>query len=54
MLAKNYLINTKMSTDEIAFLLAYQETNFFQRAFSIWTGKSVQQFRKDKSDEQLS
>lgn len=51
MLAKNYLINTKMSTDEIAFLLAYQETNSFQRAFSIWTGKSVQQFRKDNNNE---
>lgn len=50
MLAKNYLINTKISTDEIAFLLAYQETNSFQRAFSVWTGKSVQQFRKDNSE----
>lgn len=47
MLAKNYLLNTKMSTDEIAFLLAYQETNSFQRAFSVWTGKSVQQFRQE-------
>lgn len=49
MLAKNYLINTKMSTDEIAFLLAYQETNSFQRAFAIWTDKSVQQFRNDNN-----
>jgi AraC-like DNA-binding protein len=46
MLAKNYLLNTQMTTDEIAFLLAYQETNSFQRAFSIWTGKTVQQFRQ--------
>ena len=30
MLAKNYLLNTNLSTDEIAFLLAYQEVNFFQ------------------------
>lgn len=51
MLAKNYLLNTKMSTDEIAFLLAYQETNSFQRAFSVWTGKSVQQFRQDNDKE---
>ena len=47
MLAKNYLLNTKMSTDEIAFLLAYQETNSFQRAFNIWTGKTIHQFRQE-------
>lgn len=47
MLAKNYLLNTQMTVDEIAFLLAYQETNSFQRAFSVWTGKTVQQFRQD-------
>ena len=47
MLAKNYLLNTQMSIDEIAFLLAYQETNSFQRAFAIWTGKTAQQCRQD-------
>lgn len=46
MLAKNYLLNTTMSTDEIAFLLAYQETNSFQRAFSIWTGETIQEFHQ--------
>jgi AraC-like DNA-binding protein len=45
MLAKNYLLNTDITADEIAFLLAYQETNSFLRAFSTWTGKSVQQYR---------
>lgn len=47
MLAKNYLLNTGYSVDEIAYLLAYQETNSFLRAFNIWTGQSVQQFRKN-------
>lgn len=47
MLAKNYLLNTNLSTDEIAFLLAYQETNSFQRAFNIWTGQTIHQFRQD-------
>ena len=46
MLAKNYLLNTTMSTDDIAFLLAYQETNSFLRAFHAWTGESVQQYRQ--------
>lgn len=46
MLAKNYLLNTAMTTDEISFLLAYQETNSFLRAFNTWTGMSVQQYRQ--------
>lgn len=45
MLAKNYLLNTDITADEIAFLLAYKETNSFLRAFSTWTGRSVQQYR---------
>lgn len=48
MLAKNYLLNTTMSTDDIAFLLAYQETNSFLRAFNAWTGMSVQQYRESQ------
>lgn len=47
MFAKNYLINTQMSADEIAFLLAYQETNSFIRAFSIWTGQGVNEYRQN-------
>lgn len=46
MLAKNYLLNTTMTIDDIAFLLAYQETNSFLRAFSTWTGESPQQYRQ--------
>lgn len=47
-LAKNYLLNTAMTSDDIAFLLAYQETNSFLRAFNTWTGMSVQQYRQTK------
>lgn len=46
MLAKNYLLNTTMTIDDIAFLLAYQETNSFLRAFNTWTGMSAQQYRQ--------
>lgn len=49
MLAKNYLLNTSDSVDEIAYLLAYQETNSFLRAFNLWTGKTVQQFRQENN-----
>ena len=40
-IAKYYIKNTDMSTDDISFLLGYQELNSFLRAFSIWTGISV-------------
>lgn len=45
-LAKHYIRNTDMSIDEIAFLLGYQEINSFLRAFSIWTGMSIGEYRK--------
>ena len=37
MLAIHYLRNTDISTNDIAFLLGYQEINSFLRAFTIWT-----------------
>jgi AraC-like DNA-binding protein len=46
LLAKHYIRNTDMGSDEIAFLLGYQELNSFLRAFSIWTGMSVGEFKK--------
>lgn len=45
-LAKHYIRNTDMSSDDIAFLLGYQELNSFLRAFAAWTGMSVSEYRK--------
>lgn len=45
-LAIHYLSNTDMSTNDIAYLLGYQELNSFLRAFTLWTGKSVSEYRK--------
>ena len=45
LLAKHYLLNTEMSSDDIAFLLGYQEINSFLRAFNVWTGMSITEFR---------
>ena len=45
-IAKYYIKNTDMSTDDISFLLGYQELNSFLRAFSIWTGISVSEYKK--------
>lgn len=46
MLAIHYIRNTEMSTNDIAFLLGYQEMNSFLRAFTIWTGQSISEYRK--------
>ena len=48
LLACNYIRNTDMSSEDIAFLLGYQELNSFLRAFSIWTGMSVGEYRKQQ------
>lgn len=48
LLAKHYLRNTEMSSDEIAFLLGYQEINSFFRAFNAWTGMSITDYRKQE------
>ena len=44
-LAIHYIKNTDMSTRDIAYLLGYSEVNSFLRAFSVWTGKNLSEFR---------
>lgn len=46
MLAIHYISNTDISTNDIAYLLGYQELNSFLRAFTMWTGKSVSEYKK--------
>lgn len=45
LLAKHYLGNSAMRSDEIAYLLGYAELNSFLRAFSAWTGTSPSEYR---------
>ncbi len=45
LLARHYLGNAEMRTDEIAYLLGYAELNSFLRAFSTWTGMSPSEYR---------
>ena len=47
LLARHYIANTEMTTNDIAFLLGYQEINSFLRAFSMWTGRTISEYRKD-------
>lgn len=46
LLAKNYLKNTRLSSEDIAYLLGYQDLNSFFRAFSLWTGMTVTEYRQ--------
>ena len=47
LLAKNYIKNTNLSSEDIAYLLGYQDLNSFFRAFSLWTGKTVSQYKQE-------
>lgn len=46
LLARHYIAKTDMSNDDIAFLLGYRELNSFLRAFGLWTGMSVGEYRR--------
>ncbi len=45
LLAKNYLANGHRSSDDIAFLLGYEDTTSFLRAFNTWTGMTVSEYK---------
>ena len=45
-LARHYLQNPSLSAAEIAFLLGYEETSSFYRAFQSWTGETPEQVRR--------
>ncbi|MEI7347623.1 helix-turn-helix domain-containing protein [Dickeya chrysanthemi] len=44
-LSLHYLRNTNMSSAEISFLLGFEDSNSFARAFQSWTGKTPQAVR---------
>ena len=46
LLAQNYLRNNERTNDDIAFLLGYEDTTSFLRAFSTWTGQTVTEYKK--------
>lgn len=48
-LAIHYIRNTDMTTNDIAYLLGYQELNSFLRAFTAWTGTTVSEYKKQYS-----
>lgn len=52
LLTKNYLRNTTLSAEDIAYLLGYQDLNSFYRAFSLWTGKSISEYKTKLADDE--
>jgi AraC-like DNA-binding protein len=44
-LARHYLTHSAMTTADIAYLLAYDDTNSFYRAFRTWTGSTPDTLR---------
>ena len=54
-LATNYLSASRLSMQDIAFLLGYSELSSFHRAFKRWTGNSPAEYRKrHRSQEESS
>ena len=47
----HYIRNTDMTTNDMAYLLGYSEVNSLTRAFKIWTGKSISDYRRALEDE---
>lgn len=50
LLARHYLKNSDMVSDDIAYLLGYQDLNSFVRAFHIWTGMTISEYKKRKDE----
>lgn len=50
LLARHYLKNSDMISDDIAYLLGYQDLNSFVRAFHIWTGMTISEYKKKKNN----
>ena len=46
LLARHYLRNPDMTSDDIAYLLGYQDLNSFIRAFNIWTGMTISEYKR--------
>ena len=46
-LAFHYLGRSQMSSSEISFLLGFQDTNSFYRAFNAWSGQTPETYRNN-------
>lgn len=44
-LSRYYIDHSSLTSDEIAFLLGYEEANTFRRAFARWTGEGLREYK---------
>ena len=44
-LSRYYIDHSNLTSDEIAFLLGYEEANTFRRAFARWTGAGLREYK---------
>ncbi len=49
-LAMDFLLNTELSVQEIAYKIGYQQPASFHRAFKRWTGQSPSTVRADRAE----
>ena len=54
LLAIHYIKHTSMCTVDITYLLGYSEVNSFLRAFTMWTGKKIRDYRWRKASKECS
>ncbi len=45
-LAKEYLGHSQLTAKETAYLLGFKDSNAFRRAFKLWTGQTIHEFRE--------
>lgn len=51
-LARHYLADQGLRTTDVAYLLGYDDTNSFFRAFKTWTGTTPERFRARAADDE--
>ena len=50
-LALDYMEQSRVSITEMSFMLGFNDTSSFTRAFRRWTGKSPRDYRREKGVE---